>query len=236
MPSFFHGSRACSPPVPSAGLPPRSAITPTTRCMARQKHASCIRATRCSGWPTARFRRSLAPRAARVTATPATARFDASSSTIAPSRLAQSAPPAGRAQAQAFFERTLETYHQIESRFGLPRNDLAGAVAAFVAGNYIAYRDEPFPDRYFKPLVQQIRGALESGAVLQGSSNADKQELYEHMAILGTYMALTREALQKQPDPQLLANMKHAARDYLQQGLKLDPERMQLTDQGLVVN
>jgi hypothetical protein len=162
--------------------------------------------------------------------------FKSAGRPIAPAKLAKGFPQSSRAQAEQFFSQTLEAYHRIESQFGLKRNDLAGALAAFVAGNYIAYRNEPFPDQHFKPLVQQLRGSLASTPGLQKASDAEKQELYESLAIVGTQMALTREALQKKPDAKIAANMKAAARAYLQQVMKLDPDRMRLTDQGLTFN
>ena len=162
-------------------------------------------------------------------------RFAPAGAPIAPRKLAQSSPEPSRAQAERFFAQTLEGYHQIESKFGLRRYDLAGAVATFVAGNYIAWRDEPFPDEHFKPLVQQMRGALSGVSELRGASRAEKQEMYEQLAILGTYMALTREGLQQQPDPQLRASMKRAAKGYLQQFLQIDPERVRIDAHGLTV-
>jgi hypothetical protein len=154
---------------------------------------------------------------------------------IAPRKLAQSYPEPSRAQAERFFAQTLEGYHEIEAKFGLRRYDLAGAVATFVAGNYIAWRDQPFPDEHFKPLVQQMRGALSGVSELRGASRAEKQEMYEQLAILGTYMALTREGLQQRPDPQLRASMKRAAKVYLQQFLQVDPERVRIDAHGLTV-
>ena len=162
--------------------------------------------------------------------------FDAQSQPIAPAKLARAYPQETRAKAEQTFGQTLDTYHKLESQFGLRRNDLGGALAAFVAGNYAAYRNEAFPDKLFKPLVQQMQTVLQSTGTLEKAGAAEKQELYENLAILGTYMLLTREALQKSPDPKIAANMKTAARGYLQQALKLDPDRMRLTDQGLVVN
>jgi hypothetical protein len=155
---------------------------------------------------------------------------------IAPAKLAKGYPQSTRPQAEKFFSQTLETYHGIESQFGLKRNDLAGALAAFVAGNYIAYRNEPFPDQQFKPLVEQLRGSLASTVGLQRASDTEKQELYESLAIVGTQMAVTREALQKKPDEKIAAKMKAAARGYLQQLLNIDPDRMRLTDHGLLFN
>ena len=93
-----------------------------------------------------------------TTADAAEPRFSPGARPIAPRRLALSYPEASRARAEQFFGQTLAGYHDIEAKFGLRKYDIAGAIATFVAGNYIAYRDEPFPDAHFKPLVQQMRG------------------------------------------------------------------------------
>lgn len=162
--------------------------------------------------------------------------FDPVSRPIAPARLAQTYPANNRALVEQTFNQTLEGYRKIEAQFGIRRNDIGGALAAFVAGNYSAYRNEPFPDKLFKPLVAQMQGVLQSSGTLEKIGAAEKQELYENLAILGTYMALTREALQKTPNDKVAANVKSAARGYLEQSLKLDPDRMKLTEQGLVVN
>jgi len=162
--------------------------------------------------------------------------FDARPQPVAPAQLARAYPQDTRAKVEQVFGQTLQAYRKIESQFGVPRNDLGGALAAFVAGNYAAYRDEPFPDKLFKPLVRQMQSALLSSGAVQKTSALEKQALYENLAILGTYMLLTREALQKSPDARIAANMKTAARGYLQQALNIDPDRMRLTEQGLVVN
>jgi hypothetical protein len=162
--------------------------------------------------------------------------FDASDKPVVPARLARAYPPDARARVEKVFNDTLATYHGLESQFGLRRNDLGGALAAFVAGNYAAYRNEPFPDGLFKPLVRQMQDMLQASGTLDKIGAAQKQELYENLAILGTYMLMTREALQKSPDAKIAANMKVAARSYLQQALKLDADHIRLTDRGLVVD
>lgn len=174
-------------------------------------------------------------KATRPAAKPVPLTFDAGRP-IAPSKLASSYPASHRSQAEQVFAQTLDGYRKIEAQFGLRRNDLGGALAAFVAGNYIAYRNEPFPDRLFPPLVQQMQVVLQSSGTLENTSLGEKQELYENLAILGTYMALMREAVHKSPNDKLAATMKTTARGYLEQALKLDPDRMRLTEQGLVVN
>lgn len=162
--------------------------------------------------------------------------FAPTSPPLAPKALAAGYPAAVRADAEKFFQQALEGYHKIESQFGLARYDMAGATAAFIAGNYSAYRQEPFPDAYFQPLVRQMRGALTSTPALSQAKASERQEMYEQLAILGTYMALTQQALARSPDPALQQRTKDAARTYLQQFLKEDPERLRITASGLEIH
>ena len=151
------------------------------------------------------------------------------------SKLAAHYPAAQRGQAERAFVQVLDGYRQIESRFGIPRNDLAGAVAAFLAGSYMAYNDVDFPDENFKPLVSQLRRIIASNPEFQRASNAEKQEMYEQMAILGTSLALTRDALKQQPNAQIASNIRQAGKGYLEQFLKTDADRVQITSGGLVI-
>lgn len=152
-----------------------------------------------------------------------------------PAKLASHYPAAQRAQVERTFAQVLDGYHQIESQFGIPRNDLAGAVAAFIAGSYMAYRDVDFPDEHFKPLVAQLRRTIAGNPEFQRASASEKQAMYEQMAILGTSLALTRDALKQQPNPQITTNIRQAGKGYLEQFLKTDADRVQITAKGLVI-
>lgn len=155
---------------------------------------------------------------------------------VAPARaLASAYPPDQRAKAEGLFKELLSGYHKLESQLGIPRNDVGGAVAAFVTGSYAAYRDVDVPDENFLPLVNQMRQILASNADFARASDAEKQDIYAQMAILGTYMALTRMALKEQPNAQVARNMQRAAKGYLEQFLKTDADRVQLTESGLVL-
>jgi hypothetical protein len=166
----------------------------------------------------------------------ATAVFRETTGPIAPKKLAQSYPLSAQAEVERSFAQILDGYRAIESRFGLKRNDLSGAVAAFIAGNYTALRDEPFPDKNFRPLVRQIRSAIDGLAPLRSASDHDKQELYENLAIVGAYMALTREALVKNPNSKLTQDIQAAARNYLREFLHIDPMRLKITPQGMILS
>ena len=129
----------------------------------------------------------------------------------------------------------LAGYRQIEQKFDVQRNDVSGAVAAFIVGSYMAYRDVDLPDEHFKPLVEQMRQVLAGEPAFAKATNAQKQELYEQMATLGMLMAATQEGLKQQPNEQLAAAMRKAAKSYLEEFLKVDAAKVSLTAQGLVI-
>jgi hypothetical protein len=150
-------------------------------------------------------------------------------------KLAQNYSPATRAEAERVFRELLEKFPQLMRQLGVPPNDIASAVSAFVAGSYMAYRDVDFPDEHFKPLVNQVRQIIDSNPDFAKASAGERQELYEQMAILGTFMATTQMALKERPNPQTAANMRKAAKGYLEEFLKTDADRVQITAQGLVL-
>jgi len=152
-----------------------------------------------------------------------------------PRKLAARYPEATRSAAERAFKEVLRGYREIESRFGIPKNDVAGATAAFIAGNYMAYRDVDFPDEHFKPLVAQMRRIIGTNASFAKASNVEKREMYEQMAIVGTYMAVSRDALKKDPDPKIRVQVQQAAELHLRQFLNTDADRVLITANGLTL-
>lgn len=154
---------------------------------------------------------------------------------ILPGKLAAGYPEHIRKEAHHTFSELLIGYAKIEQQFKIPSSDVAGAVAAFIAGSYMAYRDVDFPDERFPPLVSQIRSIIQSQPEFAKATAIQKQEMYEQMAILGMFMATTRMALQERPNPQLTANLRQAAKSNLEQFLKTDADKVKITAQGLVI-
>jgi hypothetical protein len=161
--------------------------------------------------------------------------IDRSTQSTTPKKLASHYPRSSRAQAERTFHDLLAGYHQIEKTFDIPSHDVAGAVAAFLAGSYMAYHNVDFPDQHFPPLVRQMRQVLSTSPDFARASTAQKQEMYEHLAILGMFMATTQMALKERPDPQLEASMRQAAKGYLEHFLQTDASRVQITRSGLVI-
>ncbi len=152
-----------------------------------------------------------------------------------PAEIAANYPASRRAEAERLFTEILSGYRQLEARLNIPANDVAGAVAAFLSGNYMAYQDVDLPDQNFQALVSQMRSILRSNSDFAKASGIEKQQMYEQMAILGTFMALTRDTLKKQPNPEIAANMKQAAKRNLEQFLNTDVDRVKITSTGLVL-
>lgn len=149
--------------------------------------------------------------------------------------IAKHYPRPNKQEAENLLSDLLTGYGKIEGKFSIPHYDVAGAVAAFLAGSYMAYHNVDFPDQHFPPLVRQMRQVLSTSPDFARASTAQKQEMYEHLAILGMFMATTQMALKERPDPQLEASMRQAAKGYLEHFLQTDASRVQITRSGLVI-
>lgn len=152
-------------------------------------------------------------------------------------QLAQGYPAAARAEAQAVFARLLALYPQVEQRHGIPRYDLAGAVATFIAGAYTGYSGVAVDDQEFVAIVRQMRQAIGVKPEFAAASARDKQSAYEQLAILALLTLSTHEALEKDPDvpgaAQIRANMKQASKAYLESLLGIDADQVRVSAQGV---
>ena len=149
--------------------------------------------------------------------------------------LAMAVPPERREQMARVYVESFETWRRLERKLGLPPDDVAGAVAAFVAGNYMAYRNVEVPDETYLRLVEQMRGALSGSRAFATASASDRRRLYEQMAMVGTFMALARMSFQRQPNPQAEQNFRDSAAANLEAALKVPAEQVRITDQGLTL-
>jgi hypothetical protein len=150
-------------------------------------------------------------------------------------QLAMAVPPERREQMARVYVESFETWRRLERKLGLPPDDVAGAVAAFVAGNYMAYRNVEVPDETYLRLVEQMRGALSGSRAFATASASDRRRLYEQMAMVGTFMALARMSFQRQPNPQAEQNFRDSAAANLEAALKVPAEQVRITDQGLTL-
>lgn len=150
-------------------------------------------------------------------------------------QLAQAMPAAQREQMARVYLQSFDTWRQLERKLGLPANDVAGAVAAFVAGNYMAYRNVEVPDATYHRLVAQMRSALADSRGFARASPSDKRMLYEQMAMVGTFMAVARMSFQQQPNPAAEQNFRESAAANLEAALKVPADQVRITESGLTL-
>lgn len=148
-------------------------------------------------------------------------------------RMAAAYPVKARAAAEDLFDTLLETHGEVQAQLGVPPNDLAGALASFIAGNWMAMNNVPFPDKNFQPLVRQMRSILETSPEFSGLTNAERQEIFQNLAINGMFMAAAQARLEDHPDRAFEASMRAAGRSNLEEWLSADPSGLRITAKGL---
>jgi hypothetical protein len=174
--------------------------------------------------------RDSAAAKARVTQAPGTSQVATNAR-----QLAQVAPAAQREQMAQVYLQSFDTYRKLEAKLGIPSNDVAGAVAAFIAGNYMAYRNVEVPDETFRRLVEQMRAALAQNRGFASASAGDKRQLYEQMAMVGTFMAVARQSFLKNPNPAAEKNFRDSAAANLESALKVPAGQVRIGSSGLTL-
>lgn len=149
--------------------------------------------------------------------------------------LAQRFPTQHRAAMTKAYEESFVFWQKLEKQLGLAPNDVAAAVAAFIAGNYTAFMQQPVPDEHFKSLVLQMQSLLARNTGFLQSPVSAKRAMFEQLAMVGTFMVVYREQLNRQPSPGEEVNFRNAAKANLEAALGLSVERLQIGPQGLVV-
>ncbi|OEZ97476.1 DUF6683 family protein [Duganella sp. HH101] len=149
--------------------------------------------------------------------------------------LAQRFPAAQRAPMAQAYQDSMEVYQKIEAKMGWSRNDVGGALAAFVVGNYMAMRDTEVADEDFAAVARQMRNHPRLAGSFRQQSAASLRNLYEQSAMVGTFMALAQKSLQQTPQPTQQANLRAAARENLKLVLGADPERLHIGARGAVL-
>lgn len=152
-----------------------------------------------------------------------------------PEKLANQLAPSVRGTAKVFYQGLLDKHPSLMKQLGVRSDDVACGVATFLAGSYAAYNDIDFPDRLFVPLYEQTRKSIAANPKFADTPMPERREMFEHMVIIGTFLAVTHELIKHKPDPNIRAQMKMAAKTYIEKFLKLDVARLRLTDQGLVL-
>lgn len=158
----------------------------------------------------------------------------ASKATI--NRMASALPAGVQAQAKQVYNELYVKYLELEKFEGLPKFDVAGAVAAFIAGNYIAYSGNDVADADFVALANQVRGTLRTNRAFLKLKPNKKRMLYEQLAIQGMFMAVVKIAIIQQPtNDDLSLRVQEAARQYLEGLFNVSADRIVIDSSGVSI-
>ena len=146
--------------------------------------------------------------------------------------LTQSAPAAQRAKLEKVYGQLMPGYHELERKLGWPQDDVAGAMAAVLAGNYMAMTGTELSDASVTAAGNQLRASAAVQNLLTQLSLADRRRLYEQCAMLGTFMALANQAARQQP-ANVAANLRQSAHENLRVLLGDAADTLRFTDRGL---
>lgn len=146
--------------------------------------------------------------------------------------LAQAAPAAQRAQLEKVYTQLMPLYQQIERQLGWPQDDLPGAMAAVMAGNYMVMTGTELSDATVAAAGNQLRASAALQERVGQLSAADRRRLYEQCAMLGTFMAVAIKTLPQQP-ANVAANLRQSARANLHVLLGNAADTVRFTPQGM---
>jgi len=154
-----------------------------------------------------------------------------------PSALAAAHPGGAKARAQAtiMYDRCLAHYRSDVQRKLRPssnEDDVGLAAAYFVLVN-LAAAENTDPDPGLLPALEhQLRHLIVSTGAWAATPLAQRQDLFEQLALLGVLINESRLLARSQGEA-ARANVRRAARGYVKQLLGLDPDLIVLTPQGL---
>lgn len=181
--------------------------------------------------PSSSSRRTASRQAA---ATPSTL-IVLSKSPEMPTKLAAKYPAADRKKIEKLYKDMLTLYPNIAKKLKVAPNDLAGALAAFVAGSWTAYHGQDFKDEYFLPLTKQMKALVGNTKVFKAATLKEKQLVYEQMVIAGTLSAVTHEALKQRPNQQISDSLRDTGQKYLKEFFKVDASRVEIGNKGVTI-
>jgi|GEM_PF-6898420 len=140
-----------------------------------------------------------------------------------------------RKDMEKLYNLALFTHQQSEVLLGLPKNDIYGAMGAFLYGNWSSYNNgKVVADKYLPTVVKDIKGIFEPtdfAKKFEESSKAEQKLAYEEFAMIGNWMIIMQAQLKKEPNAEASEKLKSLATEYFAK-LQLKPEQFNISDKG----
>jgi hypothetical protein len=150
--------------------------------------------------------------------------------------LARTFPASSQAAMTQAFQHSMDIYQQIAAKMGWRRDDLDGAMAAFIVGNYMVFANREVQDEEFAAVAEQLRQGGGTRRLAEQQSAETIRNLFEKSAMVGAFMALAYKSQRQKAQPEhIAANLRNSARENLKLVLGTDPERLQIDERGVML-
>lgn len=150
--------------------------------------------------------------------------------------LARAYAPKQPAPMKSVLEQSLDLFAKAAQKAQQPANDVAVALAFFVAANYAASQAQPLvADADFPRLVAQMRSGLATSPAFQRTTARLKRETFEQLAMVGMFVYLAKLELDKNPASEPAKHFRNHARANLASVLGPSADRVVLSQGTLAL-
>jgi hypothetical protein len=134
------------------------------------------------------------------------------------------------------FGQSLDLFAQVAQKAQQPADDVAVALAFFVAANYAASKGEALvADADFPRLAAQMRSSLSGSGAFQQADARTKRETFEQLAMVGMFVYLAKLEFDKNPASEPAQQFRQHARANLASVLGTTADRVVLVHGQLVL-
>lgn len=156
---------------------------------------------------------------------------------VIPQKIADkfSQTPEEKQEYEQLFTKLLEYYESYVQERKWQLHDVAHAVSYYIGANYYVYTGKDLDAEQAWGLYNSVAKILAQTEVAQ-SSDAQKQEVYELMAIQGALPLIGYNSSQAEGDREAIAKFRQNAKQNLEKLLGVPVAKLQLTSQGIVID
>lgn len=148
--------------------------------------------------------------------------------------LATHFPPDLRGTMKANYVQSFSAFKQFERKLSLPDNDVATAISAYIAGNYMFLHGVELPDAAFLKMVAQVRHGLEESKGLPRIAAQTRRKMYEQTAMVGMFMAVAQLSRKTATEnPATVSNLQDSARANLALVLGKSAANLRIDGEGM---
>jgi hypothetical protein len=158
---------------------------------------------------------------------------DANSNDSIPAQIASLYPMPDKDSLEQMFSVMLASFKQDVQAQGLPANDLPFLMSRFICTVYEVVQQQTVPASHYQAVEQQLNQVMANTPAFSQLSEAQKQDLYDRVAIQGLMIDLFVEQAKSNNDPELRAVAVELATRSLDDLLDIPASQLSVSEQGV---